>query len=85
MKTLSQNTKEFLRTSKIVETAFILAFETGKSACRYIDNEDSKNGTAFEDSAKIFTTKEDAISWNEAKGYLAYPIEINFDRFGNVL
>lgn len=47
---------------------FIIAIETNKGT-RFIDNQDSQNGTAFEDQAKPFDTKKAALEFIEENEY----------------
>lgn len=55
---------------------FLLAFETGKNnQIRYIDVSDSKNGTAFEEDAMSFDTREDAQAYNDEHGYVCWVSE----------
>lgn len=48
---------------------FIISIQINKET-RYIDNRDSKNGTAFENEAKPFETKEEANEFLAATGYV---------------
>ena len=55
---------------------YTLAFETGKNnQIRYIDCEDSKNGTFDEASAMMFDTIEQAQAYNDEHGYVCWVSE----------
>lgn len=53
----------------MAKTYFIIAIDTHKET-RYIDNRDSERGTAFEEDAKPFDTKEEAQEFLDSTGYV---------------
>lgn len=55
---------------------FILSFDSGADGIRYIDDADSKYGSAEQEYAKRFDSKEEAEGFLEGKDYACSIVEI---------
>lgn len=55
---------------------YILAFDSGAKGTRFIDEDNSTNGTGFRENAKQFDAEPEAKEFNDAKGYACWIEEI---------